>query len=374
MDLRQLIEISNRYGKDEDYVLLGGGNTSVKGEGGLMFVKGSGCALADVTEKDFVPVDWNKLAKIVEKPYPADDDAREAEVLEDVMAAKAPDPGAPEGRRPSVECVLHAIFPRKYGVHLHPTVVNGLSCAKAGEQKCTEVLGPDVAWAPRAKPGYMLSKACYDVINKYKAEHQDYPKVMILQNHGIFVSSDNLNEACELMESAVKKLSAFVMRVPRLEETPAPQEAAEYAEKLKRLYARENGAGEAVFCTNSLVLEFVKSKGSLKPIMTPYTPDHVVYCKGSVLFIPKGEAPDAAFAEFVKAERFAPKLAAVEGMGFFALGNTAKEAENAKLLFLDAMKITVFAESFGGPETLTRDIVDFMMYWEFEKYRMTVPE
>ena len=33
---------------------------------------------------------------------------------------------------PSVETLLHAIFPQKYVLHLHPALVNGLTCSRVG--------------------------------------------------------------------------------------------------------------------------------------------------------------------------------------------------------------------------------------------------
>ena len=38
MDLKCLVEMSNRYGSDEEFVLAGGGNTSYK-ENGVLYVK-----------------------------------------------------------------------------------------------------------------------------------------------------------------------------------------------------------------------------------------------------------------------------------------------------------------------------------------------
>jgi len=367
--MEQLVEMSNRYGKDENYVLLGGGNTSYK-EDGVMRVKGSGSALASVNPEDFIPMDTAKLLSLLEKPYPSDDDAREAEVLLDMMAAKVPQPGADAEKRPSVECILHAVFKNKFALHLHPAMINGLTCSNGGEQECLKILGKDVAWAPRAKPGYSLSKACYDAFNKFEAENGRPPQLMILQNHGIFISADTVEEIDALLSAVMAKLKARIKEEPYFTPVPEPPEADGHAAKLAELYASHNGSGESVFCVNSLVLDFAKDSASMEPLSLPYTPDHVVYCKGAPLYIKKGEDMDEAFATFAKTEGYAPKIVVIQDMGFFALGNTKREADNARLLFLDAMKITVYARSFGGPVTLTRDIVRFMVYWEFETYRL----
>ena len=44
MNLSELVALSNDYGKNPDYVLAGGGNTSLKDEK-EMYVKGSGTCL-----------------------------------------------------------------------------------------------------------------------------------------------------------------------------------------------------------------------------------------------------------------------------------------------------------------------------------------
>ena len=88
--LQTLTAFSNRYGADPELVLAGGGNTSAK-DGGAMYVKGSGTALATITADGFVAMDRQKLASMWDKTYPEADDAREAEALADLMAAKLPD-------------------------------------------------------------------------------------------------------------------------------------------------------------------------------------------------------------------------------------------------------------------------------------------
>ena len=66
MNLNPLIEISRRYGADSSYVLLGGGNTSVK-EDGSLYEKASGHALGGNDEGDVVRMDLSKLDRIWHK-------------------------------------------------------------------------------------------------------------------------------------------------------------------------------------------------------------------------------------------------------------------------------------------------------------------
>ncbi|MBR4184368.1 MAG: class II aldolase/adducin family protein, partial [Clostridia bacterium] len=139
--LETLVAYSNRYGADAGFVLAGGGNTSMK-TGDTLWVKGSGTSLATITEEGFVKMDRAKLAASWEKTYSADQAAREAEVLADMMAAKLP---GEEAKRPSVETLLHDLFPQKFILHVHPSRVNALTCSKEGRDGVKRLF-PDAVW------------------------------------------------------------------------------------------------------------------------------------------------------------------------------------------------------------------------------------
>ena len=119
MNLDHLIDISKRYGSDSAYVLLGGGNTSMKADG-VLYVKASGHALGSIDAGGFVRMDLAKLDQIWHKQYSSDDQKREDEVLADMMACRLEG----EVSRPSVEALLHALLPFTYVVHLHPALVD----------------------------------------------------------------------------------------------------------------------------------------------------------------------------------------------------------------------------------------------------------
>lgn len=50
----------------------------------------------------------------------------------------------------------------------------------------------------------------------------------------------------------------------------------------------------------------------------------------------------------------------------------AKEAETAREVFVDAVKIAYFAKAFGGVKPMTPDLIDFIVNWEVESYRSKV--
>ena len=152
MDLSTLVKMSNTYGSNPAYVLAGGGNTSVKDDTTL-YVKGSGTQLATIKSEEFVEMSRARLNEIMKTDYPEDDVKRESLYLADVMAAVT---DADKTKRPSVEALLHNLFAYTYVLHVHPTLVNGLTCGKGAKELSEQILGKDVLWIDICKPGYTL--------------------------------------------------------------------------------------------------------------------------------------------------------------------------------------------------------------------------
>lgn len=373
LDLKELVEMSNRYGKNEELVLAGGGNTSYK-EDNIMYVKGSGTALANASAENFVKMDKNLLVGMLSEPFPEDESAREAKALEGMMNAKLSG-DARDSVRPSVECILHAIFPDKYVLHLHPSIVNALSCSKEGKKFTLEVLGEDIAWVVRAKPGYLLSKACYDSVTDFEKRHNKMPKIAVLQNHGIVVCGDSIAELDERMDWVVETVKKHIKQFPDFTPVNPDADIKKITAEIAGLFVQETGQEAFVeFESNKEVLNFASSKEALKPLMMPFTPDHIVYCKGTPLYVENAENLAGDLAAFKKEYDYIPKIIVIKNVGFFTVSATQKDSVNARLLFLDAIKIAVYTSSFGGPDTLDSNMVHFMMYWEFESYRLNVGE
>ncbi len=368
MSMQSLVELSNRYGADEAYVLAGGGNTSFK-ESGVMRVKGSGTSLATITEAQFVAMDMAKLTAMLDKEYPPDDTAREKEALADMMATRLP---GEEEKRPSVEAILHALFPYQYVLHTHPALVNGLTCGRDGEAAAKRILGEGAVWIPLTKPGYVLAAACKTAFATAQRATGAFPKVVLLQNHGLIVAADTVAEIDARMAEIMAALAARVQTEPDFSDTPFDTAAAcALAPALRALYAA-GGTAIAVFCGNAQAQAFTKSADAMRPLMAPFTPDHIVYCKHKPLFLQPDADPASAFAAYRAEHGFAPKIVAVQGLGFFALGKNKKEADVALALFLDAMKVAVYADAFGGYLPLTADFTAFILNWEIESYRQKV--
>ncbi|MCL2343505.1 MAG: class II aldolase/adducin family protein [Firmicutes bacterium] len=206
-NLQTLIGFSRRCGSDSSLTVAGGGNTSMKADG-VLYVKSSGTALGTIDENGFVALDLKRLLSVLDKTYPAEDAAREAAFLADVQAAKLP---GQEGKRPSVEALLHALFPRRYVLHLHPTLVNGLTCARDGEQWAAKLF-PEALWVPECRPGYTLAK----LLSERMRPGTD---TVLLQNHGVFFAADGAEELDKMLNHMLgvfeRKYSGTGEKVPR---------------------------------------------------------------------------------------------------------------------------------------------------------------
>ena len=221
--MKNLVEFSRKYGSDPELVLAGGGNTSMK-ENGVLYVKGSGCSLSTIKEENFVAMDLEKLLEILKKDYPASDREREAMFLTDVSAAKLP---GEEQKRPSVEALLHALFRQRYVLHLHPALVNGLTCGVDGKRIAQELF-PKAIWVDACRPGYTLAKLLSDRIS---AETD----TVLLQNHGVLYASETPEGLAKLLDGMM--------------ETLKKQLPGELPEELEDV-----------------------------DLSRPFTPDHIVYC------------------------------------------------------------------------------------------------
>jgi rhamnose utilization protein RhaD (predicted bifunctional aldolase and dehydrogenase) len=370
MSLEALTEISRYYGKNPDYVLAGGGNTSWKDEGTL-YVKGSGISLAEAVPDSFVKMDRKALAMIWEKQYPESSDERESAVLADLMAARK---AGEEKKRPSVETLLHDILPSAFVVHLHPALVNGLTCSQQGEKAAEEIFGKDAIWIAPVNPGYVLSKIVKTAIDDYKSKNGKSAAVIFLQNHGVFVGDNSAEGIKEIYDEIMKQIGVRIERRPDFSDEKILSIDSQIGGNIDTIKTLAGLAGSAVFMRSGEIAELVKDRMSFAPVSSAFTPDHIVYAASEPLFTPANTNAGIhdAWKKYVDKTGRKPKIVAVQGLGVFGVGASEKAALLALELFRDAIKVAVYSQSFGGPLFMTKDKIDFINNWEVERYRAKV--
>jgi len=367
MSLKSLVELSNYYGKNPDYVLAGGGNTSWK-DGETLYVKASGTSLAEAVPDSFVKMDRRVLARIWEKRYPESSDERESAVLADLMAARKP---GEEKKRPSVEILLHDILPFAFVVHLHPALVNGLTCSQQGEKTAKEIFGNEAVWIPPVNPGYVLSKTVKVAIDDYKSENGKAAAVIFLQNHGVFVGDNSSEGIKEIYDGIMNKIGTRIKRHPDFSDEKILSADYKINDTLKAL---ADLAGSAVFMRGGEIFTLVKDHASFAPVSSAFTPDHIVYAGSNPLFTEANTNAGIrdAWKKHIEKTGRDPKIIAVQGLGVFSVGPSEKAALLALELFRDSVKVAVYSQSFGGPLFMTKDKIDFINNWEVERYRANI--
>jgi rhamnose utilization protein RhaD (predicted bifunctional aldolase and dehydrogenase) len=375
MSLEKLAEISRFYGSNPEYVVAGGGNTSFK-DNDFLYVKASGTSLAQAKPGDFVKMSRPALAAIWEKNYPSDTDAREAAVLADMMASRCP---GEESKRPSVETLLHDLLPFAYVVHLHPALVNGLSCSVEGEAAAKRLF-PQALWIALINPGYILSKAVKDALVASKniggaARASESNSVILLQNHGIFVAANSAEEIHEIYKKVMGALDNCIKKKPDFgEESSNYGDSESLGKEILNIAQKidSNAKWFIKFERNNQIAAFVAGESAFKPVSSAFTPDHIVYSGSDPFFAKDLAALEQAFKLHSEKTGRIPKIIAVQSLGVFGLANSEKAAENSLELFRDTQKVAVYSESFGGQRFMTREMIDFINNWEIERYRSQV--
>ena len=373
-EIQDLIQISQFYGKNKDFVIAGGGNTSYKNDQ-YLWVKASGTTLGAITEDGFAVLDRSRLNLISTKQYSNNSDQREQEVKTDLLRASA----YPEKLlRPSVETSMHNFINYRFVVHTHPTVINALLCSQQSAQKVQELFGDEAVFIPYTDPGYVLSKKVETELTAYRAKFGKEPHIILLQNHGIFVSADTTEEVRAIYESVTSKISAFLPEL-KIEALPVDDKAAYILPAIRMMLSDGPSAKVAVIRNDSLIASFTASAEAAAGAAGPFTPDIIVYCKARPIYLEKTETAEDAVAEFQakldgyrKNYGYDPKIVLAKGLGLIAVEDNMSSAGIALDVFEDLLKISTYSRQFGGPKFMNDREISFIDNWEVENYRRKV--
>jgi rhamnose utilization protein RhaD (predicted bifunctional aldolase and dehydrogenase) len=364
-----LVALSRLYGAKPDWVLAGGGNTSFK-DSDHLYVKASGTALATIGEEGFCSIDRKKLDAMWLAKYPEDTQAREASALADLMASRCPG----ETKRPSVETLMHGLFPQAYVVHTHPAAVNGITCGKEGRAAFDRLFGEEGIWVPFVDPGYILAKTVRGELESFRSRRGRVPAIMFMQNHGLLIAGESPEEIETLSKRVMDRIVGELKRAPELSARPADALAlSEAAALIERLATSALGAPAHLrFRCDGESLARSVSEEAFAPLSSSFTPDHIVYAGHEFLLASSVSDISAVWALFVARNGVPPRILVVKGLGAFSVAKSAAAADAAILLYTDACKVAAYAESFGGALHMTKEKIDFIRNWEVEKYRSSV--
>ena len=209
LKLQEFSRISKAAGARADYVQGGGGNTSVKLDGGLMAIKASGFCLSDIEpNKAYAVLDCDTLRNFYLNHEPGDLANVEKEGSAMAKSCIQTIDGL-EQLRPSVEAGFHAIL-KTYVLHTHSVYANLAACSTA----CREIAeiafqGANYSWGwvPYTDPGASLTFAIRDELRRVEKETGKVPSVILMQNHGVIVHDDNANLCLAIHTDANERLA-----------------------------------------------------------------------------------------------------------------------------------------------------------------------
>ncbi len=372
-EIQDLIDISRYYGANKDYTLAGGGNTSFKTDE-FIWIKASGSTLATITEDGFAQLFREKVQIVGEKKYSDDEQQREVEVKEDLIAANV----YPEkGKRPSVETSFHELIDYAFVVHMHPTMTNALMCSANAKKETLRLFGDEAMYIPFA-PGYPLFMLVKEAMTAHRLKYKNDAKIIFLENHGVFVSADTTSEIKELYSYITDTIVSNVKNMEEIVAIEIPDDVVEFLPALRMILSEET-IKNLTIRHSTLHSHFYKSEKDFLKIARPFTPDIIVYCKAAYLYIEESSSPATIIAslkeklpEFIKKYGYPPKVILVKNYGLIAVEDNAASAEIALEVYEDLMKVSLYSESFGGPHFMTDEEIAFIDNWEVENYRRKI--
>jgi len=374
---------SRLLGREKSLVLHGGGNTSVKqreknlfGEAReVLYVKGSGWDLESIESAGFTPVDLEYVRRLANLPALSDPQMVN-ELSTHTLRAAAP--------APSVETLLHAVLPQTYVDHTHADAVLSICNAPGGADRIRALYGDRVVQIPYVMPGFDLAAFC---ARAFREQAGPQTVGMVLMSHGMFSFGADARESYERMielvsmaEDYLGHRAAWNVRLPASRPvSPARETLAE----LRRAVAAAAGAPMILRRNQSQKFLSFAQHPELARLSQegPATPDHVIRTKPVPMlgtdvaaFSAQYEAYFARHAPQAKEAKTmldpAPRMILDGGIGFIAIGRSAKDAAIVEDLYDHTIDVILRAEALGGWHAVSeRDLFE-IEYWDLEQAKL----
>ena len=399
--LASLTYRSRLLGADRTLVNIYGGNTSVKEvekdhlgrDLPVLWVKGSGSDIADITEKGFAGLKLDEVLPLFDRPSMTDEE------MIAYLDRTAFETGRP---RQSIETLLHAFVPAKHVDHTHPDAIISIACSPNGKDVMREIWSDRAAWVDYIRPGFTLSQ-------QIGAAVRNNPGIecVVMGKHGLVTwgpdSKTCYENTLRIIGEAQAYLDTHAQDEPYGGQAVAPVSDEDRRRLLLALLPVLRGAmaGErkAILSVDSSpdVLQFVGSKDAKELSQVGAAcPDHLVHTKRVPLFIDwtpaegeealvaKAKEGVAQFKEEYKAyfdanksetdKMFSPspRVVLVPGIGMITSGADAMGAEVSRQLYTRAIVVMKGATSLGGFVSLSASESFAIEYWPLELYKLSL--
>ena len=329
-----LIEYCSIIGKDALLVQGAGGNVSWK-DGNTLWVKASGTWLADAAKKDiFVPVDLLHL--------------RSAIVMSDFSVT--PKVIGESELRPSIETLLHALMPHRIVVHLHAIEILAHLVRNNCQSDFQSLLDASVSWVwvTYKKPGAELAEAV-----NLALQTMNNANVVFLQNHGVVMGGDNIEEIDQLLKSMTEALCTsprnFCENIPPSDPLSIDGQVLYYP------------------VTDQAVHQLAMDDDLFSHLNSAWAlyPDHVVFLGAQ----PYTYSDMNALINELHDSKETPELIFVQNLGVFTVSNFSMAKHVQLRCYYEVM---VRQHKRNMTKCLTSLQIGELLTWDAEQYRMGV--
>ena len=341
IEIKNLIKISKYAGMREDIIQAGGGNTSVKLDEEIMYIKSSGYQLSEIEENiGYSKVNYRRIINYFKTNSEVNRD-NENELLEEILI---------EGKKPSIETFLHSIT-EKYTLHTHSLLVNVFTSRKAG-MKELKILFPESLLIDYETPGVFLAKNLFETIKKEKRKIN----IIFLKNHGLIVSGDNIEEIIELHERILRKLE------DKLNIDMKKYRNSTYLFETLEKFLENN---IVYLCENVNIKNNIKNN-NIDDINYCFSPDSLIYCNKKILKLDKKEN----ILEKVKLHinNYGKFNVIFFENEFYIIAPNIKKAKEIESVLSFNLQVLELNNSYKM-DFLTEEEQNFLLNWDSEKYR-----
>lgn len=350
--IEKFVELSRYIGERFDLVQAGGGNTSVKSENNEMVIKASGYTLSEVNSSEgYAIVNNTEVLDILKNDKVLSCSVkREKDDIANVCMQKT----ILSGERPSIETFLHSML-YKYTAHVHSVSVNALSsCIDWQEQ--LKLVDKDAMFVEYKTPGIELALEMKEKMNGYFSDYNIKPKVTFLQNHGVIISSDNIDELYELLELITTE-AELVAKINLSK--------YKFTNKISKLVNGVSSEGKITYLSEDNVINDILSNNTNFSSCLPFSPDSLVYCGFEVVEMMNIDN-DNSIRNYYEKYLELPKVISFNNMVFIIADNIKKAKQIEELLKND---LIIMKSSYRKINTLETKELMYLSNWEAEKYR-----
>jgi len=401
-DLALRIYTTHLLGKNNELVLHGGGNTSLKTTTknifneniDVMHIKGSGWNMDIIDYPGLPAVELKPLLKTKKLSKLNDFDMVNLQ-RKSLLDSKSPNP--------SVETLLHAFLPFKFVDHTHANAILSLIDQPNDVEICKKIFGNKLGIVPYIIPGFDLAKLTYQVFKQ-----NENIEGFILLKHGIFTFGNTAKESYDRMIKYVTKAEKELIKYKNniINSKKNIRKNNRYNHEIILPLIRKNLSSKNKDGTylkwifdlrvNQKILNYL-DHSNLKIFTNKgtVTPDHVIRTKSKPLILNIKDIDENKLDYFINREiekykinyrkyylknkKFVkntieldgnPRLIYIPKFGIVAIGRSKKEAKIAGDLAEATVDIISKAESLGKFTSISDKEIFKVEYWPLEQAKL----